>query len=118
MTLTTNEVAYREISIPTNDNYDGGTISFWRIGNLVLVGFSFQVKKSLGWVDLAVYPTGFLPQRQPFAAASLRSSANRGIGAAVYSTGGKMQIIVDANIPGIQTLKGNMTYYTADEFPR
>ncbi|MBX8938492.1 hypothetical protein [Enterococcus gilvus] len=112
------EVSYREVSVPSNDNYDGGTIGFWRVGNMVLVGFSFQVKKSLGWVDLATYPKGFVPQRQPFASARLSSSSNRGIGAAVYSTGGKMQIIVDANLPGPQTLKGSLTYYTADEFPR
>ncbi|MDA3974382.1 hypothetical protein PF023_10010 [Enterococcus thailandicus] len=116
--LIEQQVAYREITVPINDNYDGGTIGFWRVGNLVSVGFSFQVKKSLGWIDLGIYPKGFLPQRQPFAATRLSSSSNRGIGAAVYSTDGKMQIIVDANLPNSQSLKGNMTYYTADPFPR
>ncbi|GEK36757.1 hypothetical protein ACFFRT_08165 [Enterococcus thailandicus] len=43
--LIEQQVAYREITVPINDNYDGGTIGFWRVGNLVSVGFSFQVKK-------------------------------------------------------------------------
>lgn len=111
------DLAYREISIPKNSNYDGGTIAFYRVGNFVTVGFSFQVIKSLGWADLAVYPKGFVPQRQPFAAIRLTSSSNRGVGASLYSTSGKMQIIVDANLPGTQTLKGSMTYYTVDPFP-
>lgn len=109
--------AYKEVSVPTDASFNGGTVFFWRIGNQVIISMSFQTKGYVGWKNMIAIPEGFRPQQTAGASAVLGSSSTAGVFATLYTSGNNFQVLTQSGAAA-GTYKGTLSWYTAEDFPK
>lgn len=109
-------VAYREIPVPENNQFSGGTVFFWRTGNEVICSMSFQTKGYVGWKNMIEIPDGFKAQQGPGASTVLGSSSVAGLFGTIYTSNNNLQVLTQ---PGAAAgnYKGTLCWYTVDAFP-
>lgn len=109
--------AYKEVSVPTDASFNGGTVFFWRIGNLVICSMSFQTKGYVGWKNMIEVPEGFRAQQSAGASTVLGSSSVAGVFGTIYTSGNNFQVLTQSGAAA-GTYKGTLSWYTAEDFPR
>lgn len=109
-------VAYKEVTAPTDTTFNGGTVFFWRTGNIVICSMSIQTKGYVGWKNLVEVPEGFRAQQAAGASTVLGSSSTAGVFGTVYTSGTNLQILTQSGAAA-GTYKGTFSWYTAEDFP-
>lgn len=109
-------VAYKEVTAPTDTSFNGGTVFFWRIGNIVICSMSIQTKGYVGWKNLVEVPEGFRAQQSAGASTVIGSSSTAGVFGTVYTSGTNLQILTQSGATA-GTYKGSFSWYTAEDFP-
>ena len=109
--------AYKEVTVPTDATFNGGTVFFWRIGNLVICSMSFQTKGYVGWKNMIEVPEGFRAQQSAGTSTVLGSSSVAGVFGTIYTSGTNLQVLTQ---PGAAAgnYKGTLSWYTVQDFPR
>lgn len=109
--------AYKEVTVPTDANFNGGTVFFWRIGNLVICSMSFQTKGYVGWKNMIEVPEGFRAQQSAGASTVLGSSSVAGTFGTIYTSGTNLQVLTQSGAAA-GNYKGTLSWYTVQDFPR
>lgn len=109
-------VAYKEVTAPTDTSFNGGTVFFWRIGNLVICSMSFQTKGYVGWKNLVGVPEGFRAQQTAGASTVLGSTSVAGVFGTVYTSGTNLQVLTQSGAAA-GNYKGSFSWYTVEDFP-
>ena len=110
-------VAYKEVTVPTDTTFNGGTVFFWRIGNLVICSMSFQTKGYVGWKNMIEIPDGFRAQQTAGNSTVLGSTSVAGVFGTVYTSGTNLQVLTQSGAAA-GNYKGNLNWYTEQDFPK
>lgn len=110
-------VAYKEVTVPTDTTFNGGTVFFWRIGNLVICSMSFQTKGYVGWKNMIEIPDGFRAQQTAGNSTVLGSTSVAGVFGTVYTSGTNLQVLTQSGAAA-GNYKGTLNWYTEQDFPK